>query len=194
MKRFAFFVLTIAFIVLYSSICQASLIQQTNNGDQVVYDNVNDQYWISDLSLFAGQNLNNQLSGISGLNGFSGITNWHMATLSEITPLWNYSFSEITTTFLPSREFSEDWKWYSGRYGEAASQNSHYVGVIMYNYGSEDKSPLSTISLDDNYGNFYQGAWITGKKVSTNNVPEPATMTLIGSMLAGLIGYKKIKS
>ena len=98
MKKVTFIVLTISCLFFYSNVCHATLTTLTSGEDQVVYDDVNNQYWFMDLSVFSGQTFSSKLSGISNLNndgGYYGLTNWSMASLSEITPLWNHSYSEI---------------------------------------------------------------------------------------------------
>ena len=202
MKKVTFIVFTISCLFFYSNVCHATLTTLTSGEDQVVYDDVNNQYWFMDLSVFSGQTFSSKLSGISNLNndgGYYGLTNWSMASLSEITPLWDYSYSEITAAFLPSNDSNPDWEWWAGSYNEVSpnvlvfdpitetwdEHPGHYNAVI---FEPDYKGALSSIYQGDFGPNNYQGAWVVATVA-----PEPISSTLfiVGGATLGFRRFRK---
>jgi len=166
-------------------------------GDSVVYDDVNSQYWVQDLSLFTSQDYSTQLTGISALNQpgaeFGGVSGWHMALFDEMELLWAYSASDLEQAFEPSKVITRygGRDYYYGRYDLEESAGRHYFAVFAryYSSGSLSKQPLLYYDADDAAQLSDTGAWVTAPAPAP--VPEPATMLLLGSGLVGLTGIRR---
>jgi len=165
-----------------------------------VYDDVSKQYWVRDLSMFNYQTYQQQLSTISSLNtggGYSGLSNWHMATGSELGGLYNNNgnplfnnFSKFNPVFQNS--FSIYW---SGRYDVPALGATHYyfsIGQDIYYYGDRSRPQFWYNYLSDQSQSI--GAWVTASVLPTPDptpTPIPPAFLLMGSGLIGLAGMRK---
>ena len=169
----------------------ASLSSQYINADygNIVYDTDNEgQIWMADLSLFTNMTYTQQLDAIEQLNKirFNGFNDWHMATRNEMETLWIYDELAITNAFGPSKA-GPTYTYYSGRYDEVSWESQHSTGTIIVGY--DGKSELGWYSADDDNTYPYNGAWITSNSLTT--VPTPPTILLLGSVLAGLVGFRR---
>ena len=124
-------------------------ISQDDRGTATVAD---DNYWIQDLNRFVGLTYDEQISTIGNLDsqGLSNLTEWHMATYSDIMTIWNnYSLLELMDVFVPSTDNSDghmdetplDYKHWKGRYDRVLTTADptglyHYEVNMSYQDGS----------------------------------------------------------
>lgn len=154
-------------------------------GNNIVYDDTNNIYWLADMSIFVNQTYGDQITNI-GNHTYTDPNNvvwdnWKMASLDEMNLLWAYSGAEIVDSFLPSKPGSTN--IYSGRYDLAAGQGHTRAWINDYGGGTIGKSNLygHTIGDDSVYDSI--GAWV----VST--VPVPSSFLLFGTSLIGLVRF-----
>jgi PEP-CTERM motif len=166
-----------------------------DNGNGVIWDDSSNLYWMQDLSIFANQDYSTQLSNISTYGGSTG-ADWYMASGLEISTLWSYSKEEITSMFTPtymSGVPSNERTYYKGRYNEEDILSvGHLVASIEGGIGRLIKSNLGVSGRGyfDNVTYSSIGAWVVYEGSNPSPTPEPATMLLFGTGLAGLVGSR----
>lgn len=176
-------ILVLAFFPVLVSGSGAPLsVLQNGAGQRVVFDSAHDEIWYWDLSAFADQTYPQQLAAIQQLNNsaYFETTGWHLATLTEMQPLWSLDTATIRADFNPTEvlyEGSYEWHYWSGRF-ESGSGDIHSGSATAWGnfyFGPFDYAWPSTYSLPDATGYpDYGGAWV----VST--VPEQQTTVLFG--------------
>lgn len=193
------FVIGIALtLFLRCSSSQATLIDLGNGviwNDSGTIEATDDNYWIQDLSLFTNQTYDAQIASISALNDpVSGLLDdawgtWRMASLDDINSIWHHSYATLTDTFLPSEtRATGEILWY-GRVDSPSGTDGHEWTNMWYypSYGEVKYDPSGYIA--DTVAGSHFGAWVVADAVSP--VPEPATILLFGSGLAGIVGYRR---
>jgi hypothetical protein len=187
----------------------------------VIFDNVNNQYWIKDLGMFTPMTRAEQLSAIDALNtdpSFQGAwADWHLADFAEVSVLY-YQMplnNKNNSIFLPSDTGSDPWPshftWWWGRYNATTTIGDQiYDNVMHWTYRTwPETNPPENWFPDQNWGGLYNyikpdqteiiaGTWeivSVGAWVTADPVPAPvpvpATLLLIGSGLAGVAGLRR---
>jgi len=153
----------------------------------VVYDDQAGLYWYQDLSAFINQTYDQQMSSVAGLGG-----DWTMAKYDQMAALWSYSAKDIATAFTST--VTGSLKLWLGRYDEGTSPDMRYYVQAAYNSssGNYTKMQLNVYDMPIQFKNYDLGAWVvsTGDLGDLAPVPEPATMFLIGTGIAGLAGIR----
>lgn len=201
MKKFLQF-LFICF-VLWSPVSSHSTLINLGIGitkdDKGTPNHSDDQYWIRDINMFVGLTYDEQILAISNLDfqGVCGITKWHMATYTDILSLWNYyPTNDIANSFEATTEGS-DYKHWKGRYDRVlnmATPNTpytyHYEVNIDYRPLTSGYNSGLNIGVADH--EVFPGAFATAYAKAAP-VPEPSTVILLGTGLAGLVGISRKK-
>ncbi len=209
-KRLLKIVIGAGVILGVAGVSGATLIAQ--NGivadDRGTVSESDDSYWIQDLYSFSGQTYEEQITSINVLNEPGEIPDgpwedWHMAEYSEMASLIEtYNTEEIVKAFGTTEYYIQGSKFadvLGGRYNEEVSNDHnqwHYIAILrMYvePYNGELISPieLSSEMAGDAGQHDNLGVWITASPLG--EVPEPSSILILGTGLAGLIGYKTKK-
>ncbi len=124
-------------LIWFAGPASASLIDM---GDGVIYDDVNNQYWIQDLAMFNSRSSEGvilyyaaQLAAIDALSEseeYGSYGEWRMATSDDIANLYSYSAAEIYAAFEPCLASTRTntrgtligyAEYYNARYDEASA-------------------------------------------------------------------------
>ncbi|MCU7842776.1 MAG: PEP-CTERM sorting domain-containing protein [Candidatus Thiodiazotropha sp. (ex Monitilora ramsayi)] len=81
--------------ILIGGNASAALINQTYEGDRVVYDTYNNLYWYPSINQFTGMTREDQLTAIDNLN-YAGSSDWFMASGMQTTTL-KHSLADMAT-------------------------------------------------------------------------------------------------
>jgi hypothetical protein len=174
----------------------AALISVTTD---VVYDDVDKRWWVSDLRLFEEMTYQGQKDYIDGtintLTKYNFVnTNWHMATLAEMEGLWNNTDAQIGAVFQytglwiePISPNSTHYEW-MGRFdhvGTHPNGPAHEGFLLDVNASTIVWSSMTVVPLDT-HADDRLGSWVT-----TSAVPIPPAFLLLGSGLIGIVGIRK---
>jgi hypothetical protein len=176
--------LTLTFTLAVSA--QAALIVQTSGSNSVTVDTTNNLTWYHTLTDFTSMNLSQQMTGIANLNsanggsGYFNLTDWHMATLAEVTGLFtSNSGATLWSSFAGPSGF-----WFARYDGPADGGNPDAFVFSNGNAGYVG----STSPIDQT------GTWLSTLAVSGGGpaaVPEPSTYALFSLGLGGLALWKR---
>ena len=137
--------------------------------DDVLYDDVNDQYWFRDMRVTNNKSYAEQLRIIDALNdrpenrGPWG--KWHMADENEISGLWTYFGGHDTANlidyFIPNITYDPGYFYIWGRYDKEGGPGKHYhCGMFFFEGDFEDYGdPGDQAYTDDAVA--WESAWIT---------------------------------
>ena len=210
------------FVFSFTCTANATLITVSGTDDRVLYDDINSQYWIKQISLVG--TYNQQINAILGFN--SGTTlisdnwgDWRMAILGDVTDMWSsYSSAELDAAFVNNTSgvnsdgtFRRGWM---GRIDEVINGTinpSHYYAYLYYDPTKANDFVFGAEPTlrDSPYFQWlpYQApsAWFNEDIAKGDNIgawvtatatapiPEPATILLIGTGLIGLVAYRRKK-
>ena len=201
MKRFFVLALTTLFLSL-PGLAGASLITQ---GD-VVYDDINDQYWVKDLKTFYLQTYDEQIAAIAGLSetDLGSYGTWRMATGEDMGNLYGYDAKDIFSAFdaslisereYPTGTFVGTQENYRGRYDEIVSAGKHGITDLLFQTDTSGEYSFIKKAYGSTYDASYGSnlaAWVVVDG-GTSAVPVPAAVWLLGSGLVGLVGLRRKK-
>jgi hypothetical protein len=177
--------LSVGVVFLAVSTAQAGLSVLTSGLDKVTYDSTANAYWYWNLADTTNETYAQQVTFATGLNagsGYFGLTNWHMASETEMAGLWTNPAADIGGSFNPT-ETSPNKMW-DGRYnyvpgwaGTGWHSNANVTLKGVSSWGKDmDGSTVNDVWV---YGSV--GAWITASET-------PAPVPLPGALLLGSIG------
>lgn len=166
---------------------EATLLPSTQSG--VIFDNVADKYWLTDLNFFADMTYTEQIQSINARNDLG--LNWHMASGDEVRDLWlgnGYNFLDMfqgpgmydgRIDSLTTWAFHGDWDYgssVSGSYTNGVDP-AHMVAVFGWT-GDQlmDESGFNWYAYDD-FSHHDLGAWVVAD--APVPVPEPSTFLLL---------------
>jgi hypothetical protein len=192
----------ISFAVIYFLIIGSNSIAFADFSIQgnTVYDDVSKQYWVRDLSMFSYQTYQQQLSTIANLNtggGYSGLTNWHMASFQDVWPLFSGQTGvRVDRLFEPSgiSQYSVPSVTWFGRYEGASRPGYHYGGGALVSNFYNPETYFQ--EYPDNYSGYtVLSAWVIAAAPATNPdstpTPIPPAFLLMGSGLVGMVAYRR---
>lgn len=206
MRRLALMTLLIIGLVFSSTGAHAALFNLP--GDALALDSNTGQSWIRDLSTFGSGAYDEQQFAINVLNqvSYSGLSDWHMATLTDMQALWSYSAEQIELAFFPNWNPPKQNNW-TGRYDSlqtGSNPEEHYTATVSKSYNvwypgsspppgwqpySYSQGTLETFSTLDTNAFPPLGAWVVSGYAPA--VPIPGTIWLLGSGLAGILAWRK---
>ena len=180
MKKNTLLVLLAGVFLLVSNISHATLIDQ---GNGIVYDDVNSHYWYQDISELVGMTFSQQIAYIDAMT-FEG-KDWRLAFGAEVDQLVNtYSYEEIAAVFTPTG--TDIWL---GRANEGTVSGPHRTLHIYYS----DPAYSGFIAFETdsalNIGAFpveYVDTRIAG-------APGPPALLLLSTGLFGMIVMRRRK-
>lgn len=175
----------------------ALLIDLSDSSGHVIYDDVNNNYWIWDLSMFTNTTYNDQVLNISNLDYF-GTDNWEMANRDQMEALFSQISMENTYIYElfgksgVSIDFEGDSNdYWMGRFDEFSSTGIHtFMGGAYVGWNGSMYHGVQLGSIHVDYSSNTTGAWALA---SVQPVPEPATVFLLSVGLIGMIGTHRKK-
>jgi len=214
MNRFLIPLFVIFILTGTPQLTTATLIDVSTTTANVIFDTETNQYWYQNLFDFRSRTWAEQEIAVSNLNVISyfGLTDWHVPDQTEVQGLFNNGFGAVSSSFyMMPAEDPNDWLWmarydefdwiippYSDPVIEEPGVGGHYFTYVGLNSLGIELFELSSFLIDDDMVDRDLSVWATsiGPTIDLDPdpdenlpVPEPSTILLLGSGLAGLAWY-----
>lgn len=171
---------------------EATLLPSAQSG--VIFDDVTNKYWLTDLNFFAEMTYTEQIQSINGRNDL-GI-NWHMASADEMGDLWFGNGESFLDMFqgpglYSGRIDSETDSAFGGDWADPWKDSdtngvdpAHTVAMFGWDgFMLADDSGFNFFAYDD-LSHHGLGAWVVSD--GPVPVPEPATLLLFTLGIMGI--------
>lgn len=192
------YIIVALFLFTSTRIADATLLATSNAN--VIYDDITQTYWISDLTLLSNLTYEEQLERVNdwNTNGTFSSENWgnfRIASLLELGQTfyhnYEYSFGEYEHLFTSN--------WEDRFRGRSSSQYNASIAPDMHQeiwidwWSDEDWMYYNdAIEIHDSVRSSSLGAWVIADSVN-NPVPEPASIILLSCGVMSLLVRKRIK-
>ena len=190
-------ILTISLVLAFCTPSYALLTNMEMGGESIVYDDVNDVYWQTDLTRYTNLTWYGVYEKLQNdnLTNFGGINTWELASLLDTYKLWQQLDEETVSYFSDTATYDNYEHFVYGRtssHGDPQDQPWTFLQLI-WQYTNDDRilqEPDQT--MDDLEASYRVGAWVISRE-PPSSVPEPATIGLIALSVIGLIVRRKFE-
>lgn len=158
----------------------------TVNSD-IVFDDINQRYWISNLPIFSDVTYQEALEQIDQLNqdNWNDRSDWHLAKRTELLWYNGYTYDQVGGAFIPTMFTIPSWAMWGGwadKTDEIPNIRARYD--IHYMPGENPEWFVKYWELGPDTSD--TGAWVT-----TDVVAIPPAIYLLGSGLVGLVALRR---
>ncbi len=166
----------------------------------VLLETETDLYWYRDLTHWVDKTYDEQQDAINLLETLDPIqSDWRMANYTEMESLFLNEITSLLTGFQPTYIRDSDSTFWHGRYDQEATSDHPAIGYdpnvsqhLDGEMGQISNLPSftrlhGTVIFSDMLRNSGIGAWVVADATPT---PEPTTMLIFGTGLAGLVGSR----
>jgi len=165
-------------------------------GEKVTLDTATGNYWYWDVSDFTNMTYDQQISAIAALGNYGNIADgWHMATLEDITQLWEYDADELLASFNPTLVVPVSLSEIRGRYDYSSTSGYHYRLLVsspvisgLYKDSLQGAQLLDTATAEST---FPVGTWVVSEGPV---IPVPGALVLAAiGLLSSLPGINRLR-
>lgn len=199
MKRIYVFLMALILVFGISVSAHATLI---NMLDGTIYDTDRQLSWLQDANTNGMMNWYNAMTWADNLV-FAGFDDWRLPTSIEQNGGVTYGItanSEMGHLYFTEMGNSSDFPYMTNTgdftnlqtfyYWSSTEYDSFYAWVFSFGYGGTGNA--GSQYARDKYWDSYAFAVRSGERFTSEPVPEPATLLLLGSGLAGMVVWRKM--